>query len=133
MAKSSEAEGVMRNHLAAGTHVKGDITTQGDIRIDGTVDGSLTSKGKLVVGNTGHITGEVNCVTGHISGTLEGTISVSEMLKVQATGKLSGDISYAKLSVEPGAELEGKLSIKGKVKDISASGNQQERQAEKTA
>ena len=133
MAKSSEAEGVMRNHLAAGTHVKGDITTQGDIRIDGTVEGSLTSKGKLVVGNTGHITGEVNCVTGHISGTLEGIISVSEMLKVQATGKLSGDISYAKLSVEPGAELEGKLSIKGKVKDISASGIQQERQAEKTA
>lgn len=133
MAKSNETEGVMRNHLAAGTHVKGDIITQGDIRIDGTVDGSVTSKGKLVVGNTGHITGEVNCVTGHISGNLEGVISVSEMLKVQATGKLSGDISYAKLTVEPGAELEGKLSIKGKVKDISASGSKQERQAEKTA
>jgi cytoskeletal protein CcmA (bactofilin family) len=123
----------MRNHLAAGTQVKGDLITQGDIRIDGTVDGSLTSKGKLVVGNTGHITGEVNCVTANISGTLEGTISVSEMLKVQATGKLSGDITYGKLSVEPGAELEGKLAISGKVKNISTSGKTENRQAEKTA
>jgi len=133
MAKSSESDGVMRNHLAAGTHVKGDIITQGDIRIDGTVEGSLTSKGKLVVGNTGHITGEIDCITGHISGTLEGTISVSEMLKVMATGKISGETSYGKLSVEPGAELEGRLSIKGKVKDISNSGKQQGQQAEKTA
>ena len=133
MAKSNEVDGVMRNHLAAGTHVKGDITTQGDIRIDGTVEGSIVTKGKLVVGSTGHISGEVNCVTGHISGKLEGIISASEMLKVQATGKLSGDISYAKLSVEPGAELEGKLSIVGKVKDISGSGSKQKQQAEKTA
>ncbi len=133
MAKSSEVDGVMRNHLAAGTKVKGDITTQGDIRIDGTVEGSITSKGKLVVGNTGIIEGEVNCTTANISGNLSGIIHVSEMLKVQATGKISGEISYGKLSVEPGAELEGKLSISGRVKDIASGGKQQGRQAEKTA
>lgn len=132
MAKSNEVDGVMRNHLAAGTQVKGDIITQGDIRIDGKVDGSITSKGKLVVGNTGVIEGEVNCVTGNISGSLKGIIQVAEMLKVQATGKISGEITYGKLSVEPGAELEGKLSISGKVKAIS-SGGQQQRQKEKTA
>jgi cytoskeletal protein CcmA (bactofilin family) len=132
MSKNNDADGVMRNHLAAGTSVKGDIETQGDIRIDGTVEGSLVSKGKLVVGNTGHIIGEVNCVTAHVSGKLEGIISVSEMLKVQESGQLKGEISYGKLSVEPGAELEGKISIKGKVKDISNGGNQQ-RQQEKTA
>lgn len=133
MAKSNETEGVMRNHLAAGTEVKGDIITQGDIRIDGKVTGSITSKGKLVVGNTGVIEGEVNCVTGNISGSIQGVVVVSEMLKVQATGKLSGEITYGKLSVEPGAELEGKLAISGKVKDISSSGQQQKRAAEKTA
>lgn len=132
MAKSNDSDGVMRNHLAAGTIVKGDIITQGDIRIDGRVEGSLTSKGKLVVGNTGVIDGQVVCVTANISGTLHGNIQVSEMLKVQATGKVSGEITYAKLSVEPGAELEGKLTISGKVKDISSSG-QKERQAEKSA
>jgi cytoskeletal protein CcmA (bactofilin family) len=132
MARSNESDGVMRNHLAAGTEVKGDITTQGDIRIDGKVEGSITSKGKLVVGNTGVIEGEVNCVTGNISGAIRGVVNVSEMLKVQATGKLSGEITYGKLSVEPGAELEGKLAISGKVKDISSSG-QKQRTAEKTA
>ncbi|MGB1004158.1 MAG: bactofilin family protein [Salibacteraceae bacterium] len=132
MARSNESDGVMRNHLAAGTEVKGDITTQGDIRIDGKVEGSITSKGKLVVGNTGVIEGEINCVTGNVSGSIRGVVHVSEMLKVQATGKLSGEITYGKLSVEPGAELEGKLAISGKVKDISSSG-QKQRAAEKTA
>lgn len=132
MARSNESDGVMRNHLAAGTEVKGDITTQGDIRIDGKVEGSITSKGKLVVGNTGVIEGEINCVTGNVSGSIRGVVHVSEMLKVQATGKLSGEITYGKLSVEPGAELEGKLAISGKVKDISSSG-QKQRTAEKTA
>ena len=132
MAKSNEADGVMRNHLAAGTEVKGDIITQGDIRIDGKVNGSITSKGKLVVGGTGVIEGEVNCETGNISGVIRGTVQVAGMLKVQATGKLSGEITYGKLSVEPGAELEGKLSILGKVKNITSSG-QQKRSAEKTA
>ena len=132
MAKSNESDGVMRNHLAAGTQVKGDITTQGDIRIDGKIEGSIVSKGKLVVGSTGVIEGEVTCVTGNISGTIRGIVQVSEMLKVQATGKLSGEITYGKLSVEPGAELEGKLAISGKVKAISNSG-QQQRSAEKTA
>ena len=55
------------------------------------------------------------------------------MLKIQATGKVSGEINYGKLSVEPGAELEGKLSIKGKVKDITSSGQKQQEQQEKTA
>lgn len=133
MAKSNESDGVLRNHLAAGTQVKGDIITQGDIRIDGKVEGSLTSKGKLVVGNTGEIEGEVNCVTGNISGTIRGVVHVSEMLKVQSTGKLSGEITYGKLTVEAGAELEGKLTISGRVKDISSSGQQQKRNSEKTA
>ena len=77
--------------------------------------------------------GEVNCTTANISGNLSGVVHVSEMLKVQATGKISGDISYGKLSVEPGAELEGKLSISGRVKDIASGGKQQGRQTEKTA
>lgn len=133
MGKSVESEGVMRNHLAAGSKVTGDIETTGDIRIDGNINGSVTSKGKLVVGNTGHITGTVDCTTANVSGTLEGNINVTEMLKIQATGKVSGEISYGKLSVEPGAELEGKLSIKGKVKDIASSGKKQQEQQEKTA
>ncbi len=133
MAKSNESEGVLRNHLAAGTQVKGDIITQGDIRIDGKVDGSITSKGKLVVGNTGEIEGDIKCITANISGIIRGVLHVSEMLKVQATGKLSGEVTYGKLTVEAGAELEGNYTISGKVKDISTSGQQQKRTSEKTA
>lgn len=133
MAKSVDTDGVLRNHLAAGTKVTGDVETQGDIRIDGEIDGSVSSKGKLVVGNTGHISGTVHCTTANVSGTLEGDISVAEMLKVQATGKVSGNITYGKLNVEPGAELEGKISITGKVKDISGSEHKQQGQQERTA
>lgn len=132
MAKSSDSDGVLRNHLAAGTSVKGDIVTTGDIRIDGNVDGSVVADGKLVVGNTGKITGNIQATTSNVSGAIEGVMDVAEMLKVQATGKISGEITYGKLMVEPGAELEGRLTIKGKVKAI-ANGQQSDAKREKTA
>ncbi|HBH07197.1 MAG TPA: cell shape determination protein CcmA [Flavobacteriales bacterium] len=133
MARNVEVESGMRNHLAAGTSVKGDIITEGDIRIDGKVDGSVVSKGKLVIGQTGEVAGDIRCANATISGNAEGQITVSDMLDVQKTGKVNGEIVYGKLSVDPGAEIIGKVSIAGKVKDISASGTSGSQREEKSA
>ncbi len=132
MAKGNEFEAGSRNHIAQGTTIKGDIETEGDIRIDGNVEGSITSKGKVVVGGTGNIKGNIRCVNSNISGKVEGTMLVNEMLSITATGKFSGEMTYGKMSVEPGALLEGNFTIGGKMKEISSNGKA-ERQAEKTA
>ena len=133
MAKGNDLDGASRNHIAQGTKIKGDIETDGDLRIDGTLEGSIIAKGKLVIGNSGRISGEIKCQNANISGKVEGTMTVAEMLSFTSTGNFSGELTYGKMSVEPGAQLEGSFTIAGKVKDISSNDRKQQAQAERTA
>ena len=60
------------NLVGLGTEINGDIISNGDLRIDGTLIGNLTVKGKVVIGETGKIKGEISCKNSDISGTVEG-------------------------------------------------------------
>ncbi len=61
MAKYNEVENTTINLISNGTDITGDIISNGDIRIDGSLKGSLNTKGKVVIGQTGKISGEVIC------------------------------------------------------------------------
>lgn len=132
MAKAAEVDGASTNRIVNGTKIVGNVVTEGDIRIDGELDGTLACRGKLVVGPTGQINGEIDCQNANVSGKVEGKLMVSEMLTVQSTGKVTGNISYAKLKVELGAELEGELRIGARLKEIG-NGQRNLKQKEKTA
>ena len=121
MAKPGITETPSVNIIGAGTVIEGDIKSEGDIRIDGTLNGSLITKGKLVLGTTGMVDGEVSCQNGDISGTITGKIKVAELLSLKATSKLSGDITTNKLSIEPGANFSGSCAMAGSVPNINIS------------
>ena len=113
MAKLNEADNITTiNLISLGTDIIGDVRSAGDIRIDGTLKGNLITKGKVVVGPTGKIKGEVECKNSEISGTIEGKITVSQLLNLKASSKIVGDIITAKLSIEPGAVFTGHCSMK---------------------
>ena len=107
MAKSFEQESPSINLVGAGTIIKGEVKSNGDIRIDGTLIGSVSSKGKLVVGATGNIEGEIICQNADFSGIIKATVTVSELLSMKATAKLNGDVITNKLAIEPGALFSG--------------------------
>ena len=111
MAKNGEPENVAVNLISQGTEIKGDIISTGDIRIDGALIGTLNTKGKVVVGPTGKITGEIICKSSEISGYIEGKISITEILNLKASSKIMGDIETVKLSIEPGAIFTGKCKM----------------------
>jgi len=73
----------------------------------------LVTKGKLVVGPSGSITGDIQCKNADISGKIEGKISVSELLTLKASSKFTGDIITGKLAIEPGAIFTGTCSMNG--------------------
>jgi len=79
----------------------------GDIRIDGTVIGQVRSKGKIVVGNTGVVEGEIQCQNAEFSGQIKASVQVTELLSLKATAKLNGEIVTNKLAIEPGATFTG--------------------------
>lgn len=113
MAKNTpnEMENVGINMIANGTIIKGDVKTNGDIRIDGTLTGTIDCKGKIVVGPTGVVEGEIMCQNGVFSGSIKAKVTVSELLTLQATARLLGDIITNKLAIEPGAKFTGHCSM----------------------
>lgn len=111
MAKIYEQESPAINLIGSGTVIKGDIKSNGDIRIDGILNGSVHSKGKLVVGPTGNIEGEIVCQNADLSGVIKAQVTVSELLSIKATAKLTGDVVTNKLAIEPGAVFSGSCSM----------------------
>ncbi|MFZ4399725.1 MAG: bactofilin family protein [Bacteroidales bacterium] len=111
MAKINEIDSSSINILGAGTAVKGDITANGDFRIDGSLIGNISAKGKLVIGATGFVEGEITCQNADFSGNIKGKINVAELLSLKSTSKVTGDIIINKLSIEPGAQFSGSCNM----------------------
>ncbi len=111
MGKFNETDNTTINLISNGTEITGDIKSNGDIRIDGFLTGNLTTKGKVVIGPTGKVKGEVYCKNSEVSGNVEGLISVSQLLTLKTDSKISGDIVTFKLSIEPGAKFSGNCKM----------------------
>ena len=131
MARTQEIDSTAYNLVDSGTVITGDIKTEGNIRVDGTLEGSVNAKGKVVVGPTGKIEGEIYCQNADISGTLKAKITVSELLSLQATANLLGDIVTNKLKIEPGANFTGSCSMGAVIKGLND--DRSEEQQSKTA
>ena len=106
------------NRIAKGTTFEGVLRSENNVRIDGTFEGELVTKGRVVVGNSGKVVGTVTCAHCETEGQMEGTIVVHELFVLKASSKVHGDIQYGQLSVENGAEATGNLHLTSKVKDI---------------
>jgi cytoskeletal protein CcmA (bactofilin family) len=132
MAKFNEPENPAINLISLGTDITGDIKSNGDIRIDGSLTGNLNTKGKVVIGTTGKVKGEVICKNSEVAGIIEGKITVGQLLNLKASSKIHGDIATSKLSIEPGAVFSGNCKMSDT--DINAgAGIIKEKEPEKPA
>ena len=132
--KQTEKKPTEINIVAKNTTIKGDILSDGDFRIDGTLEGTLKTKGRVIIGLDGYVKGNVEAVNAEIGGKFSGNLIVNDLLSVKTTGNITGDIVIGKLSVEPGASFNANFSMKGVVKDINQNAQPQEASvSEKTA
>ena len=131
LSKSSKKNEVERpsglNQIDHGTKITGDIESQGNFRIDGTVNGNIVVGAKLFLGKSGKVNGNIQAVNAEIEGQVIGNMDISELLVLKETAKVEGDILYGKANVTPGAEIiSNSFKIKtGAVKSIKG----EERQA----
>jgi cytoskeletal protein CcmA (bactofilin family) len=107
------------NRIVDGTVLTGDIVSQADFRLDGTLVGNFTSTGKIVIGPTGSVTGDIKCKNADIEGGFNGRIEVEELLTVKAKATITGDVVVGKLAVEPGAGFTATCAMKNTVKPIA--------------
>ena len=95
------------SRISAGTVIKGEILSPGDIRIDGTFDGKLHSKGRVVIGETAVIKGDIFCDNIDLWGKVEGNLYVKDTLALKEGCTVNGNLHIKKLSVELGAVFNG--------------------------
>lgn len=108
-----------RNVIGKKTTIVGDIKSDGDFRIDGIVEGSVETKGRLIIGKEGEVRGNIDCSNADIEGTFSGELLVHNLLTLKATAKVEGNVQIGRLSVEPSAIFNVTCSMIGVVKELS--------------
>ena len=95
------------SRISAGTVIKGEIQSPYDLRIDGTFEGKIQSKGRVVIGESAVIKGDIICENVDLWGKVEGNLFVKNTLALKDGCKMDGNLNISKLSVELGATFNG--------------------------
>ncbi len=115
------------------TKIVGEIISKADFRIDGCVEGTIVTSGKVVIGEEGSVKGTVTCSNSDVAGLMDGSINVSGVLSLKSTAKVEGEVLTGKLAVESGANVDANISMKGSKKMKAISSDEKETLSEKTA
>ncbi len=93
--------------IAKGTSIKGDLISTSDIRIDGTITGTVLSEGKIVLGETASVVGSLLCENLDQWGAVEGELFIKDTLSLKGSAAVKGDINVRRIQVEMGAQING--------------------------
>ena len=93
--------------ISAGTVLKGDLKSETDLRIDGTIHGNVSSGAKIIVGPDGFVEGKVQGVQADIAGKVTGDINVKDLASLRAKSDVKGNITALSLQIEAGAVFNG--------------------------
>lgn len=114
------------------TVIIGNITSQADFRIDGKVEGTISTTGKVVIGEEGIVSGKIICENSDVAGTIKGNLDVAGILSLKSSAKIEGEVVAGKLVVESGASVDASISMKG-AKKMKALSSNEKINSEKTA
>ena len=95
------------SRISAGTVIKGEIQSPYDLRIDGTFEGKIQTKGRVVIGESAIIKGDIICENIDLWGKVEGDLFVKDTLALKDGCKMNGNINISRLLVELGATFNG--------------------------
>jgi cytoskeletal protein CcmA (bactofilin family) len=101
-----------QNRINEGTSIVGDIQSKGFFRIDGIIEGNVSTPSKVVIGKTGLIKGTLTCEDADIEGKIIGKLNINNTLSLRATAFIEGDVVAGKLAVEPGAIFNASCMMK---------------------
>lgn len=104
-------DGVDEAVVGQGTRIRGRISGEGDLRIEGSIEGGVALQGGLFVTESGAIEADVQASSLVLEGTIDGDVSVSEGIAIRASGRVSGVIRAAGVLVEEGAAVSGRIEM----------------------
>jgi cytoskeletal protein CcmA (bactofilin family) len=115
----SVSNGTGATLISAGTTLKGDISSNSDLRIDGTVIGQIKSSAKIIIGNTGVVEGDISGNQADIVGKVTGNIRSKELLQLRGECVVTGNLYAGKLQIEPSATFNGQCHMGANVVEMN--------------
>ena len=106
--------------ISSGTTLKGDISSNSDLRIDGTIIGNIHSSAKIVIGASGVVEGDLAGAQADIVGKVSGNVRAKDLLQLRGECVVNGNLYAGKLQVEPSATFNGQCHMGANVVDINA-------------
>jgi cytoskeletal protein CcmA (bactofilin family) len=97
--------------IAAGMKITGDIETDGVVKIEGRVEGSIRAGRQVLIGRQGEVHGDITTREAVIGGKVQGSITASERLEIQDTSTVAGDINTKSIAVVEGGTINGQVRI----------------------
>ena len=104
--------------LGADTSIKGDISASADLHIDGRIEGDISCSA-IVQGESSEVQGSISAESARLSGTVRGSINARELV-ILRTARITGDVSYDTLTIEQGAQVDGRLTPRTSQSDAAA-------------
>lgn len=104
--------------ISAGTTLKGDVSSNSDLRIDGTIIGNVQSTARIVIGSNGVVEGDITGSQADIVGKVSGNIRTKELLQLRGDCVVTGNLYAGKLQVEPSATFNGQCHMGGNVVEM---------------
>ena len=117
------------NIIGKGTVIEGNVSTFGNIRVEGKILGNIKTKSKIAQGESSVIDGNIVAQNAELAGDIKGVIEVTDLLVLKPTAIINGDLITNKLVIEAGASFNGKCKMGAVIKDIKI--GETERQEEK--
>ncbi|MBN8835194.1 MAG: hypothetical protein ABS68_06820 [Niastella sp. SCN 39-18] len=99
--------------------ITGNLESEGDLRMDGTLKGSIRSKAKVIIGPSAVVEGNVWCKQAEISGHIKGSLIITDLLQLKGNAVVEGDISTGKLLMETTASFNGQCKMGANVVELN--------------
>ncbi len=128
-----ERKSSSRNVIGRGTKITGDFISEGDFRIDGTLEGTLKTNGRVIIGQEGFINGTVECNNADVEGRFSGDFNVANTLTAKSTANITGNVNVGQISTEPGAAFNATCNMKGAVKELAGKESNAQKDKQKSA
>lgn len=108
--KAVQSQGIL-NIIGQGTRITGDLISNGDFRVDGSIEGNVKVGQRLVIGGTGKILGNIEADSATVAGHIKGNLTVKNVLELKPSAKIDGDIITNKMVIEAGAQFNGRCTM----------------------
>lgn len=111
-AVNGNAKGMLvSNRINQGTEMTGELVSDGDIRVEGVIRGTIRCKAKVAIGATGMVEGNIYCKTADIEGKVKGDMEIAEILILKSTSQVDGNVQTGKVVIESGARFNGHCNM----------------------